>query len=112
MAEIIRTTPEASIYSSIIERFAAPDDSISLTNTYNGVFGTTYDTVFVKRYFSDRSAGSTMSTNKPFNLDKNGKPFDDGNTALKYDPGWNGYLPYISNDRQPSTNGGTTVAGL
>lgn len=101
MAEIIRTTPEASIYSSIIERFAAPDDSISLTNTYNGVFGTTYDTVFVKRYFSDRSAGSTMSTNKPFNLDKNGKPFDDGNTALKYDPGWNGYLPYISNDRQP-----------
>lgn len=101
MAEIIRTTPEASIYSSIIERFAAPDDSISLTNTYNGVYGTTYDTVFVKRYFSDRSAGSTMSTNKPFNLDKNGKPFDDGNTALKYDPGWNGYLPYISNDRQP-----------
>ena len=101
MAEIIRTTPEASIYSSIIERFAAPDDSVSLSKVYNGVYGTTYDTVFVKRYFSDRSDGSTMSTNKPFNLDKNGKPFDDGNTALKYDPGWNGYLPYISNDRQP-----------
>ena len=101
MAEIIRTTPEASIYSSIIERFAAPDDSISLAKIYNGVFETTYDTVFVKRYFSDRSAGSTMSRNVPFSLDKNGKPFDDGNTALKYDPGWNGYLPYISNDRQP-----------
>ena len=42
-----------------------------------------------------------MSNNVSFLLDKNGKPFDDGNTYLKFDPGWNGYLPYISNDRQP-----------
>lgn len=101
MSEIIRKTPQASTFSSIIERFAAPDDSVSLTRTYNLSYGTDYDSVFVKRYFSDRSAGSTMSSSKPFNLDKNGKPFDDGNAALKYDPGWNGYMPYIQNDRQP-----------
>ena len=98
MAEIIRTTPETSIYSSIIERFAAPDDSVELANVYNGVNGTSYDTVFVKRYFSKRSAGSTMRVDVPFKEDKHGKTFDG---ALKYDPGWNGYLPLISNDRQP-----------
>ncbi len=101
MAEIIRKNPKTTTYSGIIERFAAPDDSLGLTRTYNLSYGTEYDSIFVKRYFSDRSAGSTMSANRPFNLDKNGKPFDDGNTALKYDPGWNGYIPYISNDRQP-----------
>lgn len=101
MAEIIRKTPEASTFSKIIERFAAPDDSATLTRTYNLSYGTDYDSVFVKRYFSDRSYGSTMSSNRAFTLDKNGKPFDDGNAALKYDPGWNGYMPYISNDRQP-----------
>lgn len=101
MAELIRKNPKATIYSSLIERFAAPKDSIPLTRTYNLAFGTDYDTVFVKRYFSDRSAGSTMSTSIPFLFDKNGKPFDDGNTSLKYDPGWNGYIPEISNDRQP-----------
>lgn len=101
MAELIRKNPQATIYSSLIERFAAPKDSIPLTRTYNLAFGTDYDTVFVKRYFSDRSAGSTMSTSIPFLFDKNGKPFDDGNTSLKYDPGWNGYIPEISNDRQP-----------
>lgn len=101
MAEIIRKTPQASTYSEIIERFAAPDDSVTLTRTYNLAYGTDYDSIFVKRYFSDRSAGSTMSRSVAFNLDKNGKPFDDGNAALKYDPGWNGYMPYVSNDRQP-----------
>ena len=101
MAELIRKNPQTQIYSSILERFAAPKDSISLTRTYNQNKGTEYDSVFVKRYFSDRSFGSTMSNSVPFLIDKNGKPFDDGNTSLKYDPGWNGYIPYISNDRQP-----------
>ena len=101
MSEIIRKNPKMTIYSSLLERFAAPDDSLALTRTYNQAKGTDIDTVFVKRYFSERSAGSTMSNNTPFLVDKNGKPFDDGNTYLKFDPGWNGYLPYISNDREP-----------
>ena len=101
MAELIRKNPQTQLYSSILERFAAPKDSIALTRTYNQNKGTDYDTVFVKRYFSDRSWGSTMSNNVPFLTDKNGKPFDDGNTTLKFDPGWNAYVPYISNDRQP-----------
>lgn len=101
MAELIRKNPQTQIFSSILERFAAPKDSIALARTYNQNKGTEYDSVFVKRYFSDRSWGSTMSNSVPFLVDKNGKPFDDGNTSLKFDPGWNGYVPYISNDRQP-----------
>lgn len=101
MAEIIRKNPNTKIYSSLIERFAAPKDSVGLTRTYNQNKGTSYDSVFVKRYFSDRSAGSTQSNDVPFKTDKNGAPFDDGNTKLKYDPGWNAYVPPIMNDREP-----------
>ena len=98
MSEIIRKNPKMSIYSSIIERFAAPKDSISLRETYNLSKGTNYDSVFVKRYFSDRTFGSTMGSSVKFMYDKNGNTFDG---ALKYDPGWNGYIPEIANDRQP-----------
>ena len=98
MSEIIRKSPKMSIFSSIIERFAAPKDSINLRETYNLNKGTDFDTVFVKRYFSDRSFGSTMATSTPFMYDKNGNTFDG---ALKFDPGWNGYIPEIANDRQP-----------
>ena len=72
MSEIIRKNPKMSTFSSIIERFAAPKDSISLRETYNLSKGTNYDSVFVKRYFSDRSFGSTMATSVKFMYDKNG----------------------------------------
>lgn len=98
MAEIIRKTPEVSTFSSIIERFAAPDDSVRLTDAYNVNRGSKVDSVFVKRYFSDRSAGSTMNRSVAFQFDKNGTPFD---ASLKFDPGWNGYVPDINNVREP-----------
>lgn len=101
MAEIIRKNPNTKIYSSLIERFAAPKDSVALTRTYNQNKGTSFDSVFVKRYFSDRSAGSTQSNDVPFLTDKNGVPFDKGSASLKFDPGWNAYVPEIMNDREP-----------
>ncbi len=96
MAEVIRKTPSASLYSSIIERFAAPDDSTKLTNAYNVNKGTNVDSVFIKRYFSDRSVGSKSTSNVPFATDKNGVSFD---ASLKYDPGWNALIPAVSNTR-------------
>ena len=98
MSEIIRKNPKMSIFSGIIERFAAPKDSTGLRETYNLAKGTNFDSVFVKRYFSDRTFGSTMGSSVKFMYDKNGNTFDG---ALKYDPGWNGYIPEIANDRQP-----------
>lgn len=98
MAEVIRKKPQASIYSSIIERFAAPEYSRSNTDAYNSSNGTDFDSVFVKRYFSDRTAGSTSTSSVKFETDKNGIPME-GGASLKFDPGWNGYIPYVANDR-------------
>ncbi len=96
MAEIIRKDKETSIYSSIIERFAAPDYSRTLTDQYNNVYRTDVDSVFNKRYFSDRSAGSTGSSTVAFSTDKDNGTFD---AALAYDPGWNGYCAYSGEGR-------------
>ena len=98
MAEVIRKKPQASIYNSIVERFAAPEYSRSNTDSYNSNNGTKLDSVFVKRYFSDRTAGSTPTSSVAFTLDKNGIPME-GGASLKFDPGWNGYIPYVANDR-------------
>jgi uncharacterized surface protein with fasciclin (FAS1) repeats len=98
MAEIIRKNPRTHVFSSIIERFAAPKDSTSLKNSYNQVKGTDVDSVYVKRYFSNRSwgSGTDESSRRPFSRDKDGNTFD---AALKFDPGWNTFVPEIFNNR-------------
>ena len=100
MAEVIRKNSDFSIFSGIIERFAAPADSTALTQAYNQNKGTDVDSVFVKRYFSKRSWGSGTSedTRRPFDKDKDGNTFD---AALKFDPGWNTFVPEIFNNRTP-----------
>lgn len=98
MAEIIRKNPQTSTFSGIIERFAAPDDSLRLTEAYNKTKGTSVDSIFVKRYFSKRSVGSSIEKDVPFEIDKNGVPFD---ALLKFDPGWNSFFPLVNNVRQP-----------
>lgn len=96
MAEIIRKDKEVSKWSSIIERFAAPDYSKDLTDAYNLNKGTQYDSVYIKRYFSDRSAGSTRETDVAFSKDKDNNTFD---ASLKFDPGWNKYMPLSGDPR-------------
>ena len=100
MAEIIRKQSNMSIFSSILERFAAPKDSVALTLAYNQNKGTDVDSVYVKRYFSDRSwgSGTDMTSRRPFNKDKDGNTF---NGSLKFDPGWNTFVPEIFNNRTP-----------
>ncbi len=96
MAEIIRKKPQTSVYSRILERFAAPSDSARLTDAYNISKNTEIDSVFVKRYFANRSAGSTYSTDAPFDIDA----YDQRAAAtLKFDPGWNAFVPAAFNDR-------------
>lgn len=96
MAEIIRKNSQMTIFSSILERFAVPIDSSELTTNYNNNKGTTVDSVFVKRYFADRSTGSTSTTDVALVEDKDGNTFD---ASLKYDPGWNAFVSDIYNDR-------------
>jgi uncharacterized surface protein with fasciclin (FAS1) repeats len=86
MADVIRTTPETRIFSSFLERFAAPYYNAGLTEQYHQLGGT--DSVFVKGYFSERSETVTYNSTTKTCRDPN------GNTVanfLLYDPGWNRY---------------------
>ncbi len=87
MAEIIRKDQDTKIWSSIVERFAVPYYSRSLTDTYNQLKNTTYDKVFNKRYFSERSSDETGKI-AALEQDDNGRAFE---ASLKFDPGWNAY---------------------
>jgi uncharacterized surface protein with fasciclin (FAS1) repeats len=85
MAEIIRTKNTTTVFSKILERFCAPYYNVTATSEYNRLYKTTVDSVFQKRYFSDRSQeGLTLSTTDD-NVAANG--------LLKFDPGWNSYYP-------------------
>lgn len=85
MAEVIRTKETTSKYSKLLERYCAPYYSADATKEYNRLFKTSVDSVYLKRYFSNRSVGGTALTMTPDNKAVNG--------ILKFDPGWNSYFP-------------------
>ena len=93
MAETIRKTGRVSLFSGIVERFAGVAYNRDLTDAYNNSKGTSYDSVFIKRYYSDRSYGSSRSSDNAFDLDKDGRAF---NGSLTFDPGWNGMYPQMT----------------
>ena len=91
MAEILKKSDNAQVYSSLVERFAAPYYTKQLTDAYNQSKGTEVDSVFIKRYFSKVSQGK-----EPFEVDI----FENKSEALlKFDPGWNAYIPTAFNNR-------------
>lgn len=83
MAEIIRKKPSTSSFSQLLERFSAPYYSESATSNYNRLYGANVDSVWQKRYFSERSqsGGAVLTTPK-------GSPVPG---QLKFDPGWNSF---------------------
>jgi len=86
MAEVIRKAPETHLFSSFLERFAAPYYDPNLTSQYQSVGGT--DSVFSKAYFSQRSNTATYIASSQVVIDPNGYNVSD---FLLYDPGWNFY---------------------
>ena len=82
MAELIRTTPDCQQWSKLLDRFCAPYYvGDYMTKEYNRLYGTDYDSVFQKCYFSDRSHNGQALVETPAKDPVNGK--------LKFDPGWN-----------------------
>jgi uncharacterized surface protein with fasciclin (FAS1) repeats len=85
MAEIIRTQANTTVYSRMLERFSAPYYAgREATNNYNSEYGTQLDSLFQKRYYSDRSQGGSALNTRP-----------DGSAVeatLKFDPGWNSFF--------------------
>ncbi|OJX87386.1 MAG: hypothetical protein BGP01_00770 [Paludibacter sp. 47-17] len=83
IAEELRINSETQLFSSFIERFAAPYYSELLTRQSGSE-----DSVFVKGYFSERSSVVTFNSTTKDCLDPQGRKVTH---YLLYDPGWNRY---------------------
>lgn len=85
MAEVIRTNGNTKIFSHLLDRFSAPFYDAGLTTSMHALgYATGADSLFVKRYFSERSQGGN-----PLSVDPQGNSF--GTNLLSFDPGWNQY---------------------
>ena len=85
MAELINKKSTTKKFSSIIERFSAPYPcNTEIRDNYNREFNTYVDTVYQKRYYSERSQNNNPINTMPWGRAVDGK--------LKFDPGWNRYF--------------------
>lgn len=96
MAEVLRTGKNTKIFSHLLDRFSAPFFNSTLTERYRLINGNEVDSVFEKRYFSDRSqSNATLYSDKgtdPTNNPNGNDVFNTGsNKPLPFDPGWNCY---------------------
>ena len=86
MAEVIRTSGESNLFSRMLDRFSAPYYDASTTKNYNDYAQANnlslIDSIFQKRYMSQRSQGGTLL------VDPNQT---NAQYVLPYDPGWNNY---------------------
>ena len=94
MAELLRTNGETYIFSHMLDRWSVPFYNATVTRQYKEIQQSRgkdfQDSIFSKRYFSDKSWG-----NRPLTKDPYGESFRDAKSpdvALKFDPGWNAYV--------------------
>lgn len=84
MAELLAQKSNTRMFNSLLERFCAPFPlSEDVTTHYNYLYGTHVDTVFQKRFFSEKSQNG-----HPVYATPDGRPVLG---LLKYDPEWNAY---------------------
>ena len=84
LAELLRQKPDASQWTRLIERFCAPYPlDRSVAEQYNYLYNAQVDTIFQKRFFSEKSQGGQAVSQTPDKKAVNGQ--------LKYDPEWNAY---------------------
>ena len=89
MAQIINENSNMSEYAKLLNRFCAPYYAGDYArDEYNRLYGTSYDSVFQKRYFSERSQGG-----EPLDLTPADAPVSG---TLKFDPGWNQFYSQTS----------------
>lgn len=89
MAEVIHQHPSMSKWGELLDQFSAPYYYPVGTREYNRIYNNE-DSVFVLRYFSDRSYNvltNTVEANKNYD---NGDPVTE--SLLRFDPGWNQYI--------------------
>ena len=92
MAELIRSKQNVSMWNSLLERFCAPFPlEKEVTRQYNYLYDANVDTVFQKRFFSEKSQGGKAVNSAPNNGSVSG--------LLKFDPEWNDYYTGL-NDQE------------
>ncbi len=86
LAELIRTNGESNLFSRMLDRFSAPYYDATTTKNYNDYAQANglplIDSIFQKRYMSQRSQGGSLTTD-PYNTT--------AQYFLPFDPGWNNY---------------------
>lgn len=94
MAQVLRDENETSIFSRMVDYFAAPYYDAATTNQYNdwAVANNvpTIDSIYQVRYLSSRSQNASLV------VDPSGNTMGQGR-YLTYDPGWNQYYPAHAN---------------
>ena len=85
MAEVIRSNGQTNLFSAMLDRFAAPYYNEQLTRQYKALNDIPADSVFEKRYISNRSQGGGKVYRRPDGLSFGEQQF------LPFDPGWNQY---------------------
>lgn len=83
MAEVIRTNGKTNLFSAMLERFSAPYYDYDLTRQYKDLYQIDADSVFYKRYISERALGNAKITMGPDKKSLGDFPY------LPFDPGWN-----------------------
>lgn len=86
MAEVLRTNSNTQIFSHMLDRFSTPVYNASLTQQFNALRteDQQIDSVFQKRYYSERSIGGAIFNTNP----TSGKTAAD---LLSFDPAWSSY---------------------
>ena len=94
IAQVLQKSSETTLFSRIVDYFAAPYYNSTITNTYNSWALTngynTIDSIFEIRYLSSRSQAATLVTDPNNNTISTTQ-------VLSYDPGWNQYYPAKAN---------------
>ncbi len=96
MAELIASKPNTSMFNGLMERFCAPypdrnpTQNGSVTQQYNYLYQANVDTVFTKRFFSDKSVDGLSLLQTPAGKAVPG--------TLKYDPEWNAYYAGLNDE--------------
>ena len=84
MAELIASKSQMSTFNRLLERFCAPYPlDRTIATQYNYLYDTNVDTVFQKRFFSEKSQNGEALIITPIRTA--------ARALLKYDPEWNAY---------------------
>ncbi len=92
MADLISQKPNTQGYARLLNRFCAPyrhNKNEAITREYNRLYNADIDTLYEKRYFSERSQNG-----QPLDLTPDEGPV---NGLLKFDPAWNQFYSATTN---------------